>query len=123
MPWAARQPTRSGHGRCFGGQPRGPMNAQRTRGYPSMLFRCSHVFAFVVAGTAVASAQEPAPPGTPPATADLPPPPPHELPIAKVSGRVIDAFGKPVASATVSVEGGTATTTTDRTGKFEISAS
>jgi len=70
----------------------------------------------VLAWVGTASAQEP-PPEPPPGPA-----PPAVLPVASITGRVIDAFGKPVASATVSVEGGTETAVTDRNGKFRISA-
>jgi hypothetical protein len=70
-----------------------------------------------MAAPRVASAQEPpteAPPSVPPA--------PQEAPVISVSGRVIDALGKPVAGATVRVEGSSETTTTERDGKFQLPA-
>jgi hypothetical protein len=85
------------------------------------------IFPVVVAGTRSAAAQEPTPPApappapAPPAT-DVPAPP-HDLPVATITGRAIDAFGKPVSGADVGVEGGTETAKTDRDGKFRISAS
>jgi hypothetical protein len=47
---------------------------------------------------------------------------PAEVPSISVTGRVIDALGKPVAGATVRIEGGSDSTTTARDGKFRISA-
>ncbi|HEX7843218.1 MAG TPA: TonB-dependent receptor [Kofleriaceae bacterium] len=77
-----------------------------------MLPRCLILFA-VLAWAGRANAQEPAP-GVPP---------PAALPVVSVTGRVIDAFGKPVARATIHVEGGTEAVVSDRDGKFQISAS
>jgi hypothetical protein len=91
-----------------------------------MLSRTSIIILTVIAaGGGLASAQEPAPPGTPPAPAptatDAPAQPPS-APVQAITGRVIDAFGKPVAGADVNVEGGTESAKTDRDGKFRISA-
>ena len=70
-----------------------------------------------MAGTRVASAQEPPPEAPPSAPAAAP-----DAPVLLVTGRVIDALGKPVAGATVRVEGTSETTTTERDGKFQLSA-
>ena len=78
-------------------------------------------FTVLMAWAQTASAQEPTPGAPPPPTA-VAPAPAAELPVATVTGRVIDAFGKPVAGATVTVEGTTETTRTDRSGGFKISA-
>ena len=85
-----------------------------------MLFRCLTTFAVVVAGTGIAAAQEPPPEAPPPARH---PTLPHDLPIATITGRVVDALGKPIAGARVGVEGGPRTATTDGDGRFQISAS
>jgi hypothetical protein len=96
------------------------MKTERTVGGTSLfLFRCLTIFAVIVAGTGSSAAQEPAPESRPPAT---PPALPHDLPIASITGRVIDAFGKPVAGASVGVEGSTETVTTDGNGTFRIPA-
>jgi Carboxypeptidase regulatory-like domain/TonB-dependent Receptor Plug Domain len=95
------------------------MNAERTGGDTAMLFRFLTIFAIVLAGAGVADAQEPPPEAPPPAA---PPTVPHELPISSITGRVIDALGKPVAGASVGIEGGTETVKTKRDGTFEISA-
>lgn len=84
-----------------------------------MLFRYLIIFAVVVAGTGVAAAQEPAPEAPPTDQPALP----HDLPIVSITGRVIDVYGKPIAGASVGVEGGTESTKTDRDGKFRISTS
>ena len=78
-----------------------------------MLFR-RLIFFTVLSWAGAAGAQEPTPGAPPPAA--------PEQPSEAITGRVIDAFGKPVAGATVSVEGGTATAVTGRDGKFRISA-
>jgi len=75
-------------------------------------------FFTVLAWAGSAAAQEP-PPATPPAPATAPSP---DAPVATITGRVIDALGRPVAGAKVSVDGGTEITTTDRSGAFKISA-
>ena len=72
----------------------------------------------VLAWAGSAAAQEP-PPGPPPPPATAPNP---DAPIATITGRVTDALGRPVAGARVSVDGGTQTATTDRSGVFHISA-
>jgi hypothetical protein len=72
------------------------------------------MFAVIAAGAGIAAAQESPPPTAPPAL-------PHDLPIATVTGRVIDDLGKPVAGASVGIEGGTETVKTDRDGEFRIS--
>src|SRR5690349_11984829 len=90
------------------------MNARHARGYPAMLLRYLIMCTVLAAGSQAASAQEPAP--------EPPPAPAPELPTASIAGRVINAQGKPVANATVSVDGGSATARTDRDGKFEITA-
>jgi Carboxypeptidase regulatory-like domain/TonB-dependent Receptor Plug Domain len=94
------------------------MTARRTGGDTAMLLRYLTIFAALGAGTGVAAAQGQAP-ELPPA-AD-PPSVPHDLPIVSVTGRVIDALGRPVAGASVGVERGTETVKTDRDGKFQIS--
>ena len=76
-------------------------------------------FTVLAAWAGSAAAQEPTPGAPPPAPAAAPD---AELPVATITGRVIDALGRPVAGAKVSVEGGTETATTDRTGTFRISA-
>ncbi|HET7500269.1 MAG TPA: TonB-dependent receptor [Kofleriaceae bacterium] len=84
--------------------------------------RCLYVFSVVVVGSGIAAAQEPTPPGTPPTPPPSAPVPPPDAPAVSVTGRVIDALGKPVSGAAVSVEGGSETATTDRDGRFRISA-
>ena len=74
------------------------------------------LFTVLAAWGGTAAAQEPTPGSPPPAV------PPAESPVATITGRVIDALGKPVAGATVNVDGGTETTKTDRSGQFKISA-
>jgi carboxypeptidase family protein/TonB-dependent receptor-like protein len=88
-----------------------------------MLPRCMTLFTVLAAAAGTASAQEPAPQQPPPASA-APATPSPELPVIAVTGRVIDALGRPVANATVSIDGGTPaeSTRTDRNGKFTISA-
>jgi hypothetical protein len=71
-------------------------------------------FFTVLAWAGSAAAQEPPP--APPAA------PSPDAPVATITGRVIDALGRPVAGARVSVDGGTEITTTDRSGAFKISA-
>ena len=85
-----------------------------------MLPRCMTLFTVVAALAGTAAAQEPTP--QPPSPAAAPAVPSPEAPIASITGRVIDELGKPVANATVSVDGGGATARTDRDGKFEIAA-
>ena len=89
------------------------------------------ILTVILAGTRIAPAQEPAPPGSAPPTPTPPTPttpptdapaPPHELPVATITGRAIDAFGKPVAGADVSVEGSSEAVKTERDGRFRISA-
>jgi len=63
----------------------------------------------------------PAPDAPPPAPAPEAPPPPTPQPI-DVSGRVIDAKGHAISGATVSVEGTSVQATTDRDGRFTLSA-
>jgi len=84
-----------------------------------MLTRCLKIFTVLVAGTRLAAAQQP-PPSPPPVSEPIPPV--AEQPSAAISGRVIDAFGKPVAGATVGVEGGTDTVKTARDGTFQLTA-
>ncbi len=57
------------------------------------------------------------------ARAQEPPPPPVEAPqpIA-VSGRVIDALGKPILGARIALEDSSAKATTDRDGRFQLDA-
>jgi TonB-dependent receptor-like protein/carboxypeptidase family protein len=74
-------------------------------------------FFTVLAWAGSAAAQEP--PAPPPAPPTAPGP---DAPVAPVTGRVIDALGRPVAGARVSVDGGSEATTTDRSGAFRISA-
>lgn len=95
------------------------MNAERTGGDTAMWFRCLTIFAVVLAGTGIAAAQEPTPESPPPAAS---PALPHDLPVLSVTGRVIDALGKPVAGASVGIEGGTESVKTHRDGTFRISA-
>src|SRR6201999_803402 len=90
-----------------------PMNDPPARGYTAMLPRCMTFFT-VLAWAGSAAAQEP-PPGPPPAPATAPSP---DAPIATITGRVIDALGRPVAGARVSVDGGSKTARTDRSGTF-----
>jgi len=108
-----------------------------------MLSRHISFLIVLAAGTGVASAQgaQPSPPPVPvpvpadtPAAPDAPtapapeapapqaPAPTLDLPIAAITGRVIDVFGKPVAGATVGVEGSTDAAQTDREGRFELEA-
>jgi hypothetical protein len=94
--------------------PRFTMKDHRVLGHTAMWSRYMILFA-VLAWAGLASAQEPTPGAPPPA-------PPADLPVLSVTGRVIDAFGKPVAKASVGVEGGTETAVSDRDGKFRISA-
>jgi hypothetical protein len=84
----------------------------------AILFRRSLTFAILVAGTAIAAAQPP-PESPPPAPATAPPP---VLPTASISGRVVDAYGKPIAGARVSSEGAAEAATTERDGSFRIAA-
>jgi hypothetical protein len=81
-----------------------------------MLFRCLNILAVLAAGTELAAAQEP---GSPPPAQ---PAAPSDAPVQAVTGRVIDALGKPIGGASVSVEGGTAAVKTARDGTFQISA-
>ena len=67
------------------------------------------VILVILALPLVAHAQPEPAPDQPPAVATQ-----------KVSGRVIDAYGKPIAGATVGVEGGTVTVKTDKLGKFHL---
>ncbi len=84
---------------------------------PSLMKRARYATVFVVMGAGVAAAQ-PAPDQAPVPVA--PAPPPRDL--IKVTGRVIDALGKPVRGAKVTVEGAPETTRTDRAGRFTIAA-
>src|ERR1041384_5228863 len=89
-----------------------------------MLLR-SLIFCTVLAAWAkAASAQEPPPAPPAPPTPDASPPaaPAPELPVVSITGRVIDASGKPVANVTVSVDGSAATAATDKDGRFRIDA-
>jgi TonB dependent receptor/TonB-dependent Receptor Plug Domain/Carboxypeptidase regulatory-like domain len=80
-----------------------------------MLSRHLLILAVLVAGAGSAQAQEPAP--------ESPPPPVQpDNPILSITGRVIDALGKPVAGAVVRVEGGSESATTARDGTFRLSA-
>src|SRR5512140_3803193 len=86
-------------------------------------------------GTASADDNPPAPapsPDAPPAapspdpapaapSPDPAPPAPDEHPIA-TTGRVIDNLGRPIAGATVTVEGSTDHVTTDKGGRFKLVA-
>jgi hypothetical protein len=97
------------------------MNVPQTRGYPTMLHRRLPSLAALAALAVVprlASAQEPTP-GVP-AAPSVAPPDPSAQP-ALVTGRVIDALGKPIAGARVAIEGG-ASTATRLDGSFQISA-
>jgi Carboxypeptidase regulatory-like domain/TonB-dependent Receptor Plug Domain len=79
--------------------------------------------AALVAGGPSASAQGPAP--EPPAAPTVSPEaaaPPPDAPVVTVTGRVIDALGKPVANATVRVDGGTESARSGRDGRFRILA-
>ncbi|MBC7977712.1 MAG: TonB-dependent receptor [Myxococcales bacterium] len=92
-----------------------------------MLSRCLTLLAVLVTGARLAAAQAPAPTGAPvtpsPETpTDAAPALPHELPIAQITGRVIDAFGKPVVNATITIEGSDETATTAQDGSFQIKA-
>lgn len=78
-------------------------------------------FTALAAWSGAALAQEPTP-GSPPPPQPPPTVPSAELPVTAITGRVIDALGRPVAGATVSVEGGTETAKTDRSGQFTITA-
>ena len=71
------------------------------------------LFTVLATWTGTASAQEPAP---------APVSPSPDAPVTAVTGRVIDALGRPVAGARVSVEGTAEAARTDRTGTFRISA-
>jgi outer membrane receptor protein involved in Fe transport len=72
--------------------------------------------AALVLGAADAAAQSP--PDATPATPATPPQ--ASAATIDVTGRVIDAAGKPVRGATVTVEGTQTTTTTDRKGRFTL---
>ncbi|HEX3759794.1 MAG TPA: TonB-dependent receptor [Kofleriaceae bacterium] len=74
-------------------------------------------FTVLATWTGTAAAQEPAPTSPVPTTAPGP-----DAPVIEVTGRVIDALGRPVARAKISVEGTAEAATTDRTGTFRISA-
>ncbi|HSS01374.1 MAG TPA: TonB-dependent receptor plug domain-containing protein [Kofleriaceae bacterium] len=70
-----------------------------------------------------AAAQEPTPnPPAPTLPSSPDPSAPQDAPVVAVTGRVIDVLGKPVGGATVRVETTGETTTTDRDGKFRLSA-
>jgi hypothetical protein len=96
----------------------------------------------IALSSGIASAKQPAPPApapAPPPPAPTPPAPapdtpapapdtpapdapaPDALPIA-ISGRVIDKLGRPIAKAIVSLEGSSATATTNRDGYFTYTA-
>jgi hypothetical protein len=83
-----------------------------------MLPRCMTFFTVLAAWAGSAAAQEPSPTSPPPAQ----PAPNPEAPIVTITGRVIDALGRPVAGAKVSVDGGSETATTDKSGTFRLSA-
>jgi hypothetical protein len=87
-----------------------------------LLSRSWNIIAILVAGTGIAAAQEPTPDPPPPSPIDPPTPMPQEAPVISVTGRVIDALGKPVAGATVRVEGTSESASTERDGRFRISA-
>jgi len=74
------------------------MNASSFRGNLRVVLRRLSSVAALVVGSGLAVAQEPPP--------ESPPPPPVEQPAAPVSGRVVDAFGRPVSGASVGIEGG-----------------
>jgi hypothetical protein len=61
-------------------------------------------------------------PQAPAPEAPAPEAPASEAPLVSVSGRVIDALGKPVSGANIRVENGTEATTSGRDGRFEILA-
>jgi hypothetical protein len=84
-----------------------------------LLSRNWNIIAILVAGTGIAAAQEPTPNPPPPSSIT---PPPQDAPVIAVTGRVIDALGKPVAGATVRVEGTDESASTERDGKFRIAA-
>lgn len=74
--------------------------------------------AALVLGGGLAAAQPP-----PPEQPETPPEAPAPAPTIKVAGRVIDALGRPVRNATVTVEGGDGKSTkTNRDGTFVIDA-
>jgi hypothetical protein len=112
-----------------------PLKDLWARGHIVMWFRHSLLVTFLVlaAEPRLAAAQQ-APPESPPAdkppAPDAPAPPEPstpeaiapESPILSITGRVIDALGKPVSGATVRVENGSETTTAGRDGRFQISA-
>jgi hypothetical protein len=100
------------------GKPEAAVKVLCARGHTAMLFHRSIIIAVLVAGSGIAVAQAPTPeppPADPPALS-------HELPTVSVTGRVIDAFGKPVAGAVITVEGSAETATTAKDGTFRISA-
>ncbi len=82
----------------------------------------------VVGLAGIASAQpepntpaEPPPPASPPGDQPPQPPPPPD-PTSTVRGRVINALGRPLRGARVSIEGQSEQVTTDKTGWFRIQA-
>ena len=97
------------------------MNERHVRGYTAVLLRYLIMCAVVAAGARTANAQEPPPEPSAPAPSPTAAPAP-ELPAVAITGRVINALGKPVANATVRVEGRSETAQTDRDGRFRISA-
>lgn len=78
--------------------------------------------AFAQPDPAPAPDPQPAPEPTPESQPEQPKPEQPPVPTIKVSGRVTDAFGKPVRGASVGVQGGDATTTTDAKGKYSLQA-
>jgi hypothetical protein len=98
------------------------MNDQRTSGDVATMSRSLTLFAVLIAAGGVAAAQPQAPDPAPTAPTEAAPAAPLELPIAGITGRVIDTAGKPVAGANVTVEGTTDTTQTDADGRFELEA-